>query len=77
MPLSYPSFPWSSGVEVYWTVIQTRNFPEAMSVAMNIVNGHWMKFSHIPALTSVNSGLDYLLQICEILLTGVHHLATI
>lgn len=40
-------------------------------------NGHWMKFSHIIALISVNSGLDCLLQICEIFLTGVHHLATI
>lgn len=40
-------------------------------------NGHWMKFSHIIALISVNGGLDCLLQICEILLTGVHHLATI
>lgn len=77
MPLSFPSFPWSSGAEIYWTVIQTRNFPEAMSVAVNIVNGHWMKFSHIIALTSVNSGLDCLLQICEILPTGVHDLAAI
>lgn len=40
--LSSPSFPRSSGVEIYWTVTQSRSFPEAMSVAVKLGNGHWI-----------------------------------
>lgn len=79
--LSSPSFP----------VLRCRNlldccscsieacFPEAMSVAVKLGNGHWICCSPTEWFLSISvtSGLDCLLQISDISFTGLHPLATL